>query len=108
MPKKLPSLEINSELEVCEVCGTMKHTKAALVGGKYYRHICGRCLNSGNDDISSNAAGYERRRGYEDNAQDTVQPYTATGPNPEFYRLYPLQAEKMFSPEEVADIRRNI
>jgi hypothetical protein len=29
--------------------------------------------------IFSNAAGYERRRGYEDNAEDTIQPYDANG-----------------------------
>lgn len=45
---------------------------------------------------SSGAASFNRRRGYEDYADETVQPYNAAGPNPEFARLYPEAAAKVF------------
>ena len=81
---------------------------SAIAGGVYYAHICRGCLGGYNEDVSSNSAGYERRRGYEDNAQDTIQPYDANGPNPEFARLYPRQAAKVFSPETLEKLKRKI
>lgn len=93
--------------ELCQSCHLDKpNTVAGLVNGRYYQHICPRCL--GNEDISSSAAGYDRRRGYEDNAQDTIQPYDAVGPNPEFYRLYPEAAAKVFSPEIIEQLKKKI
>lgn len=100
---------MTDDLNLCEVCGTMKHTKTAMVGGKYYKHICRRCLSGSEDGVSSNAAGYERRRGYEDNAHETIQPYDANGqPRVEFYRLYPEAAAKVFTPDEIAKVKRKI
>lgn len=93
----------------CESCLQKNHTlKSAMVKGKYYRSICDRCLGNNEDDISSNAAGYDRRRGYEDNAQDTIQPYDANGPNPEFARLYPRAAAKVFPPDVLNNLKRKI
>lgn len=98
------------EVNLCESCGTMKHTKTAMVGGKYYRHICAPCIGDTESDdvVSSGGAGYDRRRGYEDNAQDTIQPYDANGPNPEFARLYPRQAAKVFDKQTLDKLKRKI
>lgn len=91
----------------CEVCHQKKHTRTALVRGKYYANICDDCI--GGTNMSSGSAGFDRRRGYEDNAQDTVQPYNAAGqPNPEFYRLYPARAEKIFTKDEIEQVKQKI
>lgn len=92
---------------ICDSCGKRKaNTITAMVNGVYYPHVCRNCL--GGDDTSSNAAGFDRRRQYEDNAQDTIQPYDAAGPNPEFLRLYPDTAKKVFSPEIIKELKRKI
>jgi hypothetical protein len=95
---------------ICESCKQERlNIKTAVVNGKYYKAICANCLGDSVDDVSSNAAGYERRRGYEDNAQDTIQPYDPNGkPRSEFFRLYPEAAEKVFSKEELEQVRRKI
>lgn len=97
-------------LKLCESCGKERlNTKTALVNGKYYKNICAHCLGEFDDDISSGSAGYERRRGYEDNAQDTIQPYDANGkPRVEFARLYPQAALKVFGPEVMQQLKRKI
>lgn len=93
----------------CQSCGKLRPAKIAIVNGKYYRHICDNCLGSSIDDISGNAAGYERRRSYEDNAQDTIQPYDANGkPRLEFARLYPRAALKVFGASVVEELKRKI
>lgn len=93
----------------CESCGQERQNlKTAMFKGKYWKAICAFCLGDADDDISSNVAGYERRRGYEDNAQDTIQPYNANGPNPEFARLYPAAARKAFGEQLFNDLRRKI
>jgi hypothetical protein len=53
-------------------------------------------------------ASFDRRRQYEEHAQDTVQPYNAIGPNAEFYRLYPKQAEKIFTKDELEYVKRQL
>lgn len=101
----------NQELKTkCESCGKERlNVKTALVKGKYYKAICAFCLGDNVDDISSNVAGYERRRGYEDNAEYTVQPYDANGkPRQEFYRLYPEAALKVFGRDVVEQLKRKI
>jgi hypothetical protein len=93
----------------CDSCHNEPGVKTAVVNGVYYPHIGLRCLGQANDTISSNAAGNERRRQYEDYAQDTIQPYDAAGePNPEFYRLYPTKAPKVFTPEELERVKRKL
>lgn len=100
---------MTDEVNLCESCGTMKHTRTATVQGIYYRHICGRCLGESDDGVSGNAASYERRRGYEDRAQDTIQPYDANGkPRVEFLRLYPEAALKVFGKARVDELKRKI
>ena len=89
----------------------MSDTISALVNGKYYENITRKEMAqlTGGDGLSSGHQGYDRRRTYEDYAQDTVQPYDAAGkPRPEFYRLYPSQAEKVFSKSEIDDVKRSI
>lgn len=85
-------------------------TRSAIINGVYYSELCPRSLLSmaGNSMPSSGAAGFDRRRQYEDMAQDTVQPYNASGPNSEFYRLYPSQAEKVFTADEIRQVKKQI
>lgn len=95
---------------ICESCHMHKiHTKTAMVGGKYYKNICLNCLGAGEDGVSGGAAGFDRRRQYEDNAQDTIQPYDANGkPRLEFYRLYPEAGLKVFGAKVVEELKRKI
>lgn len=95
--------------ELCESCKQEKPgTIAAVVNGTYYRHVCSRCLHGDMDKISGGVASFNRRRDYEDNAQDTVQPYDSVGPNPEFLRLYPDAAKKVFSPEIIEQLKKKL
>jgi hypothetical protein len=97
-------------IEQCQSCNKqVSNYRTAVVNGTYYKVICARCLGDTHDDISSNAAGFERRRGYEDNAQDTIQPYDANGqPRSEFARLYPDTAKKVFTDDELQQVKRKI
>lgn len=96
-----------SEMNRCESCGEMKPTNKAYVNNRYYRAICADCMPV--TDFTSSAVGYDRRRQYEDNAQDTIQPFDAAGkPNPEFYRLYPTAARKTFSKDEIDQVKRKL
>lgn len=80
-----------------------------MVNGKYYKAICAFCLGDQEDGISGGVASYERRRGYEDNASDVIQPYDANGqPNQEFARLYPAAAKKVFGEQVLARLRSKI
>lgn len=93
----------------CQACRRKQLVKAAYFDGKYYKAICGNCLGSSIDDISGNAASYERRRSYEDYAQDTIQPYDANGqPRVEFARLYPDAAKKTFGLQTFNELRSKI
>lgn len=96
---------------ICLNCNQEKHSstfKTAVVGGVYFKHICNDCLSVPLDGVSSIAASHERNRQYEDNAQDTIQPYDAAGANPEFLRLYPDAAKKTFSPEVIEQLKRKL
>lgn len=95
--------------EICGSCGMDKpDTLPAVVNGTYYRHVCSRCLHGEVDKISGGVASFNRRRDYEDNAQDTVQPYDSVGPSVEFYRLYPDAARKVFSPEIIEQLKKKL
>lgn len=85
-------------------------TISAYINGKYYPSITRSELNALQTDsqLSSGAQGFDRRRQYEDNAQDTVQPYNAAGPNLEFLRLYPRQAEKVFTSAEIEQLKKKL
>jgi hypothetical protein len=96
-------------IQKCDSCMEIRpNCVTAMVDGIYFKSVCGNCLGKNEDIISSNAAGYERRRGYEDNAQDTIQPYDANGANPEFLRLYPAQAHKVFNKDTIENLKRKI
>lgn len=89
----------------------MSDTVSAMVNGVFYPSITREELNrlSSGNDLSSGAQSFDRRRQYEDHAQDTVQPYDAGGnPRPEFYRLYPDSAKKVFTKAEIDDVKRKI
>ncbi len=93
----------------CSECGNL-NAVSAVVDGKYYPNICHSCLaGQSTIDFSSGAQSFDRRRQYEDNAQDTIQPYDAGGnPRAEFYRLYPKQAEKIFTKDEIEQVRSKL
>lgn len=95
---------------ICESCGKERiNTRTAMVNGRYYKAICSHCLGDRDDELSSNAAGYERRRNYEDMAQDTIQPWDANGkPRVEFLRLYPEAAKKMYDSKTINELKRKI
>jgi hypothetical protein len=57
---------------------------------------------------SSGVAQWNRRQDYSDHAADTVQPYTAAGPNVEFLRLYPESAKKQFKPDVIEKLKRQL
>jgi len=90
-------------------CGNSE-TVSAVVDGTYHSGICKSCLAGiSSVSLSSGSAGFNRRRDYEDNAEDTVQPYDAGGnPRPEFYRLYPSQAQKIFTKSEIERVKKQL
>jgi hypothetical protein len=82
-----------------------------MIGGKYYPNICKECVArlEGDNSFSSGFQGFDRRRQYEDYAQDTVQPWDANGkPSVEFLRLYPESAAKQYSKEILEELRRKL
>lgn len=83
---------------------------SVYVDGKYTPNLCRRLLSGLQSDSAPNsaAASFDRRRQYEEHAQDTVQPYNASGPNAEFARLYPKQAEKIFTKDELEQVKRKL
>lgn len=84
---------------------------STYINGKYYPNITRAELArlQGDYSFSHGAQSHERRRGYEEFAQDTVQPYDAAGkPRSEFYRLYPKQAAKVFTKDEIAEVKRQL
>lgn len=83
---------------------------SALINGVYHSNITkAELAQLSSGSLSSGAQSYDRRRQYEDHAQDTVQPYDAAGnPRAEFYRLYPRQAEKVFSKAEIERVKRQL
>lgn len=93
---------------ICELCLEARDTRAAVVAGKYYPSICSSCLNGSNDSYSTGAQSFDRRRQYEDHAQDTIQPYDAKGPNLEFFRQYPEQSKKIYNKATIEQLKRKI
>lgn len=83
---------------------------SAVINGVYYPDISKAELSElSSVSFSSGAQGFDRRRTYEDNAQDTVQPYDAGGnPRPEFFRLYPSQAQKIFTKSEIDQVKKQL
>lgn len=84
---------------------------STYINGKYYPNITRAELArlQGDYAYSYGAQSNERRRGYEEFAQDTVQPYDAAGkPRSEFYRLYPQQAAKIFTKDEITEVRKQL
>lgn len=95
--------------KTCDKCKQDKETTAAaVVSGVYYRTICSSCLSEYSNSFTSSGATYDRNRQYEDFAQDTIQPYIGDKPNPEFLRLYPDKAPKIFRKDELDEIKRKI
>lgn len=95
----------------CSSCLRNTQVVSAIMNGVYYRGICRLCLRGRQSD-SSFSSGYQRHdrnRQWEDYAQDTVQPYDASGnPNPEFYRLYPDRASLTLTEDEIKVVKKQI
>ena len=84
----------------CDLCGK-EATLSAVVNGVYYKHICVYC-NSKGSQVSSGHARWERGLDAEDREADIQQPYNSDGTiNTRFAKLYPKQAEALFSKEEL-------
>jgi hypothetical protein len=95
----------------CQECKADIETVSAMVGGKYYSSICRPCLADlqGDNSFSSGFQGFDRRRTYEDYAQDAVQPWDANGkPRLEFLRLYPESAAKQYDKKTLDELRRQL
>lgn len=95
----------------CIECRIKASTGSAVIGKVYYKNLCSACKSklSGDSSFSSGFQGFDRRRQYEDYAQDTVQPWDANGkPNVEFLRLYPQSAAKQYSKEILDELRRKL
>lgn len=88
----------------------MSDRVSAIINGVYYPDISKSDLaKRSSADLSYGSQSYDRRRQYEDFAQDTVQPYDASGnPRAEFYRLYPQSAEKTFSKAEIKRVKKQL
>lgn len=95
----------------CKVCNDREASHAAVIANVYYPQLCALCRIklSGDSSFSSGYQSFTRRRGFEDMAQDAVQPYDAAGkPRSEFYRLYPRQAAKIFTKDEISEVKRKL
>lgn len=88
----------------------MSDKVSSVVNGKYYPSITRAELAALQSDSlpSSGAASFDRRRTYEDHADETIQPYNAAGPNAEFLRLYPESAEKVFNKETIEKLKSKL
>lgn len=94
----------------CQLCQNSGEL-SAVVKGKYHTSLCRPCLAGllGDVTVSSGAQGFDRRRQYEEHAQDVVQPWDAAGKaNVEFLRLYPHSAAKQYSPEILEELKKRL
>lgn len=84
----------------CEICGGEARL-SAVIDGMYYQNVCLSCKNA-SLKVASGHARWKRSIDAEDHLADLVQPFLPDGSrNPEFARLYPKQAEKLFNEENV-------
>jgi hypothetical protein len=77
--------------------------RSAIIKGVYYARICDTHftqLTSGQTP-SSGHASYNRQRDLEDHLADVAQPFVGGKPNPDFIKLYPEQAARHFTPDEM-------
>lgn len=86
----------------CDKClSDVSHVSSAVVKGVYYRAICAPCLNEATV-VSSGHARWSRSIDVEDHEHELQQPYNADGSiNTRFAKLYPKQAQAIFTPEEL-------
>lgn len=85
----------------CVICKTATATHSGVVNGTYYKHVCSACLTKKNR-VSSGHARWSRTIDTEDHQADLMQPFNADGTlNVDFARMYPTQAEAIFTPEQL-------
>ena len=93
-------------MATCDKCLKRDAVASGIVSGTYYRNICQSCLNE-SMAISSGHARWERTVDMEDNEANVQQPYNADGSiNVRFAKMYPKQAQALFTPEEIAKADR--
>lgn len=88
---------------MCSRCIKRPARMSSLINGVYYRDLCYIChgeLTAGHT-VSSGQAVYNRNRDVEEHEADIRQPYTDGKPDAGFIHLYPEQAKRMFTPEEL-------
>lgn len=93
---------------ICELCD-MPAIKSSIIGDIYYRHLCMACYDRlmTPHKPSSGEAAYNRGRDLEEHEADIMQPMAGGKLSPEFVHLYPEQARKMFSDDEIDQATRS-
>jgi hypothetical protein len=86
---------------LCIGCGSTKHTKKAMLDGKYGDY-CSNCINAVKRLHHPGSAQYKRDRDRDAHELDLLQPWDAKGnPSKEFITHYPDEANDIFSQEEL-------
>lgn len=89
------------KINLCEICGSNQGTFSAILGENYYKSVCQNCKDKRNI-VSSGHARWNRSIDLEDHEHEIQQPYNADGTiNVRFAKLYPKQAQKLFTPEQL-------
>lgn len=91
----------------CKSCLTRNASgRSAIVIGVYYSDICDDCFNKSNV-VSSGHARWQRSIDVEDHEHEIQQPYNSDGSiNTGFAKLYPKQAQALFTSEQLDDANR--
>lgn len=90
----------------CKVNDAVEN-QAIIIKGIFYRNICSSCFNA-DGAISSGHAEWERTLDAQDREADIQQPWNADGSiNTRFAKLYPKQAEAVFTKEELDKAMRS-
>lgn len=91
----------------CDKCGKTTDVRmSAIIGDTYYKILCNEC---GNESlyVSSGGAQWQRTLDAEDNEAALQQPWNSDGSiNTRFAKLYPRQAQAIFTSEELDKANR--
>lgn len=97
-------------MSTCENCKKNPSNLSAIVSGVYYADLCYDCkaaLVAHTAAVSSGHARWSRSLDLEDHEHEIQQPYNSDGtPNTRFMKLYPKQAEALFSEEQMRNANR--
>lgn len=93
----------------CNNCGNSPApNEQYIIRGTYYRNLCNPCYQELSDNpVSSGDARWQRTLDAEDHEAEIQQPYNADGSiNTRFAKLYPRQAQQLFTSEELDKANR--